>query len=51
LKKREVAVDQATVYIYRQISFCVRVMFLKNVMHVQHKIPVQNVVFPGGLGV
>jgi hypothetical protein len=50
-KKREVDVDQAMVYIYRQISFCVRVTFLKNMTHVEHKIPVQNVVFPGGLGV
>jgi hypothetical protein len=48
LKKREIAVDQTMVYIYRQVSFYTRVMFLKNIMHVEHKIPVQNMVFPGG---
>jgi hypothetical protein len=51
LKKREVAADQAMVYIYRQVSFYTRVTFLKNITHVEHKIPVQNMVFAGGIGV
>jgi len=48
LKKREVAVDQTMVYIFRQVSFYTRVMFLKNITHVEHKIPVQNMLFSGG---
>jgi hypothetical protein len=47
LKKREVAVVQAIVYIYRQVLFNARFMFLKNIMDVEHKINVQNLVFPG----
>jgi len=48
LKKREVAVDQAMVYIYRQVSFYARFMFLENITDVENKINVQNLVFPGG---
>jgi len=47
LKKREVTVGQIMVYIYRQVSFYTRVRFVKNITHVEHKIPVQNV-FSGG---
>jgi predicted aconitase with swiveling domain len=50
LKKREVTVDQAMVYIYRQVSFYGRFMFLKNITDVEHKINVQNLVFPGVRG-
>jgi hypothetical protein len=33
---------------YREILFYARVMFQKYIMQIEHKIPTQNCVFPGG---
>lgn len=33
---------------HRQVSFYARVTFLKNVAQMERKIPIQNIVFPGG---
>jgi len=35
---------------YRQVSFYIGVKFLKNVMQIEHKIPIYNRVVPWGLG-
>jgi len=40
--------QNAKVIHYRQISFYTSNMFLKNVMQIEHKIPIYNSVFPGG---
>jgi hypothetical protein len=34
-------------YIHSQISFCARIMFLKNIAKIENTIPISNKVFPG----
>jgi len=35
----------------REVSFYARIMFPKNVVQIEHKVPIQNSVFPGGYGI
>ena len=37
--------------LYRQVLFYARDKFLKNIAQIEHKIPIENIIFPGGLGI